>query len=442
VILGMDRKNRGAQSLFSASLDDSADACIAIIRGSAEDVIGRDKAKKSRGSAAQRSAAVCNDRDDTGSVPLHIAAAHSSTRCMRVLLAHAAHAAAVDIESRWTPMHRALYAGNLGAALLLAAAGARFDDVTEDGILMHRQTYMAGWNTRQLAPCAKAQKHASELDATTASCLVRDREGLTPLDLATLALQPRQQVAAKLLDCCWNAGESERRFQKLGAVSTRALLQPCSIAASSGISCSTAASATPLQCPCGRRRMASPRSGGLCDGCLKASSSSAGNGYTASVSLYSWGKASGHTLGYVTTASRDVVVAPKVVDVGFTPFAPVGGASDLCEGGADAVSHSPVIVAMVASRHHSLLLDSRGCLYAYGVGQGGRLGFTSDQLRRKEGLATGGGVSQRTCEGTVAGASQETPPAATADTALPTVQILPMLIPSLFHCGIRIVQVG
>ncbi|KZV84965.1 hypothetical protein EXIGLDRAFT_726601 [Exidia glandulosa HHB12029] len=64
-----------------------------------------------------------NARDDQGRTVLHLACAsleRFALECVRLLLAHPAiQLNAQDVESHWTPLHRALYAGNVEAALLL-----------------------------------------------------------------------------------------------------------------------------------------------------------------------------------------------------------------------------------------------------------------------------------------------------------------------------------
>ena len=60
-----------------------------------------------------------NARDDQGRTVLHLACAsleRSSLECVRLLLAHSAVQVNIqDVESHWTPLHRAMYAGNIEA---------------------------------------------------------------------------------------------------------------------------------------------------------------------------------------------------------------------------------------------------------------------------------------------------------------------------------------
>ncbi|EJD41733.1 hypothetical protein AURDEDRAFT_115340 [Auricularia subglabra TFB-10046 SS5] len=64
-----------------------------------------------------------NARDDQGRTVLHLACAsleRSALECVRLLLGHPSIQINVqDAESHWTPLHRALYVGNIEAALLL-----------------------------------------------------------------------------------------------------------------------------------------------------------------------------------------------------------------------------------------------------------------------------------------------------------------------------------
>lgn len=61
-----------------------------------------------------------NARDDCGRTVLHLACAsleRFALECVRLLLAHPGiQINAQDTESHWTPLHRALYAGNIEAA--------------------------------------------------------------------------------------------------------------------------------------------------------------------------------------------------------------------------------------------------------------------------------------------------------------------------------------
>ncbi|KAH7100947.1 hypothetical protein BKA62DRAFT_704588 [Auriculariales sp. MPI-PUGE-AT-0066] len=64
-----------------------------------------------------------NARDEQGRTVLHLACAsleRSALECVRLLLGHPhIHINVQDNESHWTPLHRAMYAGNLEAALIL-----------------------------------------------------------------------------------------------------------------------------------------------------------------------------------------------------------------------------------------------------------------------------------------------------------------------------------
>lgn len=65
-----------------------------------------------------------NARDEQGRTVLHLACAsleRSALECVRLLLAHPSiQINAQDTESHWTPLHRALYAGNVEAAYVLS----------------------------------------------------------------------------------------------------------------------------------------------------------------------------------------------------------------------------------------------------------------------------------------------------------------------------------
>ena len=79
-----------------------------------------------------------------------------------------------DSESGYTPLHRALLGGNLGAALTLIAAGA----VPDDGVVLpprdHARAARGGWRGGSSLPKAS----------------LLDREGLTPVEAVAQGLSP------------------------------------------------------------------------------------------------------------------------------------------------------------------------------------------------------------------------------------------------------------
>ncbi|KAL1698277.1 hypothetical protein EV121DRAFT_274552, partial [Schizophyllum commune] len=79
-----------------------------------------------RGTTLAASALDVNKRDWLGRTPLHLAcsAGLDALDYVRILLRHPAiNVNLTDVESGWTALHRALYAGNLPAAILLLQRG-------------------------------------------------------------------------------------------------------------------------------------------------------------------------------------------------------------------------------------------------------------------------------------------------------------------------------
>lgn len=147
------------------------------------------------GRALNKSPELAQQADEFGRTLLHCAAAHGQTDCVDVLLSKGALTTVKDRESGWTPLHAALYAGQLRVALQL---------------LQH--------------PC--------NTTAVTALNGVEDFEGYTPLDL--LSLQ-RRGKAAKGGDvhCCGagsnfqlgNAGSDAKLPRRLAALRGIAVAQ-------------------------------------------------------------------------------------------------------------------------------------------------------------------------------------------------------------------------
>ena len=89
--------------------------------------------------------------------------------CTGLLIERGASLLAQDFESGWTPLHAAIYAGNVGVALLLLGSGAVLSD-TSTGPLQTPQ-----------------ERRPSERK------VCHDAEGKSPLDLATLLCEPAIQ---------------------------------------------------------------------------------------------------------------------------------------------------------------------------------------------------------------------------------------------------------
>lgn len=102
------------QQAFQRLLDAASDkgAAISSSAGSGG------KSWSRGGMAAMAVAAEINGRDRLGRTVLHLACTSTDTlEYVRLLLRHPAiDVNAQDLESRWTPLHRALYHGNVAAA--------------------------------------------------------------------------------------------------------------------------------------------------------------------------------------------------------------------------------------------------------------------------------------------------------------------------------------
>ena len=205
----MDRQNRGAASLFSAALDDNHPLLTSLLAAAPVTAVppspvphprrqGGGPNAASAGSKPPAAAAqpalraptggplsLLFDRNDSGATAAHLAASHGATRVMRHLLRAGASLAepgamrallhARDVESYWTPLHRAAHAGSLGVALQLVDAGAAIDDGSEKAILRRGGRDYSAWAKPSLRP----PPHA----AGSGGSGLGDREGLTPLDL-------------------------------------------------------------------------------------------------------------------------------------------------------------------------------------------------------------------------------------------------------------------
>ena len=100
-----------------------------------------------------------NETNSLGVTPLHICASMGHARIAKYLIRKGADVHKCDDESGWTPLHRALYNGRIGVALMLIESGAKLD--------------------------ARAHpKQSGQLMPGKA-----DRDGNTPLDLVSLPLR-------------------------------------------------------------------------------------------------------------------------------------------------------------------------------------------------------------------------------------------------------------
>ena len=432
----MDRKNVGvSSSLFSSVLDDSWQAVESLlaVTADASSGAGRDGSKRGKQRSLPASFPIAvHERDDAGSTALHLAAARSSTRCMRTLIGAGASLSALDLESAWTPLHKAVWAGNLGAALLLVAAGAALDDTSEAGLTRRGRQTREGWLQKSLTPLAPSGDSA-------ATPFVGGRDGCSPLNLATSALRPRQGVALSQI-------ERERQWLLRPAVSSTAssrAIWPCVIG--SRISLEDACS---RGCRGIRVRPGGPRP--LCTSCLAASTARDGSsgidrdcGYSSAVSLHSWGKANGFGLGYATAASRDVVLQPRPVDLPATQQQQPQGLGQCSERSRNV--EDTTVCAVAAGRHHTLVLTTGGSVLAFGLGQGGKLGLVLPAAASAEPTVplTANVATSDSATDSPAPLPVRTPPGDTVPVgakAIPTAQVLPARIPAFLLAGIRVVQ--
>lgn len=147
------------------------------------------------GRALNKTPGLAQQADEFGRTLLHCAAANGQTDCVDVLLSKGALTTVKDRESGWTPLHAALYAGQLRVALQLL-------------------------------------QHPSSTTAVTALNGVEDHEGYTPLDL--LSLQRRGKPAkGGDVHCCGagsnfqlgNAGSDAKLPRRLAALRGIAVAQ-------------------------------------------------------------------------------------------------------------------------------------------------------------------------------------------------------------------------
>lgn len=147
------------------------------------------------GRALNKTPELLQQVDELGRTLLHCAAAHGQTDCIDVLLSKGALTTVKDKESGWTPLHAALYAGQLRVALQL---------------LQHR--------------CSTT--------AVTALNGVEDFEGYTPLDLLSLQRRGRPAKGGDV-HCCGagsnfqlgNAGGDAKLPRRLAALRGIAVAQ-------------------------------------------------------------------------------------------------------------------------------------------------------------------------------------------------------------------------
>lgn len=150
----MDRRSRGHRSIFSACLDDDSESLELLFEGCSDSNLVR-------------------DMNDSGQNALHIAASCGSYRCASFLLSKGADPMQRDLESGYTPLHIALYNGNIGIALLLVAAGALSDDQSELALLFAQPRKDS---SRWLGPPLKVSVNSGIIR-------LRDYEGLLPVDI-------------------------------------------------------------------------------------------------------------------------------------------------------------------------------------------------------------------------------------------------------------------
>ena len=96
----MDRRSRGHRSIFSACLDDDNESLERLFEGCSDSV------------------QTVRDVNDSGQTALHIAASCGSYRCASFLLSKGADPMQRDLESGYTPLHIALYKGNIFVRVL------------------------------------------------------------------------------------------------------------------------------------------------------------------------------------------------------------------------------------------------------------------------------------------------------------------------------------
>jgi alpha-tubulin suppressor-like RCC1 family protein len=233
----MDRRDTGVASVFSAVLDDNVDTLTRVLQDSAPAVAsahgykdaGNKPAAKTKapnrictmkhsGSPADQAKlpnnrqGVQEDRDDGGATSLHLASSIGAIDCTKELLSCGADINSRDIESGWTPLHRAIYAGHVHIVLQLLAAGALLDDANSglhhQGCGLDRKAKLLGrdftrWRQKGVEP---------PCSSLAVGCY--DNEGLSPLDLLTAKLLPLHEWI--LHEGRLAATSSDRCLRKLG----------------------------------------------------------------------------------------------------------------------------------------------------------------------------------------------------------------------------------
>ena len=124
-----------------------------------------------------------NETDEWGRSALHICASKGHMAAAEKLLKNGASVILKDRESGWTPLHRALYSEQIPMSMVLLKAGALMNDnhlTTETRYNTHSSINLSQ-NTKSL------QSSASSVNTPSLSD-VKDKDGLTPLDLLSQKL--------------------------------------------------------------------------------------------------------------------------------------------------------------------------------------------------------------------------------------------------------------
>lgn len=226
----MDRLSRGAASVFSAVLEDDPVLLKELLSdppppreiGSKPQKRG-DSGKSSSKADVHKNASALHrlgETNDATLTALHIAASSGAVESVEFLLellatertSHefAAFLNAVDAESHWSAIHRAIYAGNLGVSLQLLRAGAVIDCPDEAALRRRGVRDMSKWQLPLL--------HRSTLSGSAGF----DRDGLTPLDLSSLALLGERTAARTWISNLRSQLRSGKPLAHAAAVATAA----------------------------------------------------------------------------------------------------------------------------------------------------------------------------------------------------------------------------
>ena len=125
-----------------------------------------------------------DERNDSGATPLHLCASLGHAICASFLINAGADVNALDEESHYTPLHRAIYHSRIGLILLLLEHGAKLG--------VQRSTSLS------LKSVSK-NKQDGGISKDYVDDSVVDREGHTPLDLCSLPIRDALRTAASTL---------------------------------------------------------------------------------------------------------------------------------------------------------------------------------------------------------------------------------------------------